>query len=520
MKKKILLLTAVSSLALGAVGVALAFGAHKQSSEIVGDEDNPTISFDGKDLLNGESQTEVTVVYKSQDVTLKTDQNKNDVKFHYDNCGCYEFGGTYYFQVHGTNGVLYNVDEIRSMQSLSVRLNGTFKLEWGFEKDGDDIVYEKSTNINGSNTTNTYYFEYSNPNYFRISIVGDTQRQLTEFVITMKKGCVHGTSPYASKDGLAFRKYASYAKCVGFAGDPFASVVIPDEIDGLPVTMIGENAFYGKTGITSLTLPSVLETVSSQAFDGCTGITSLIIPKSVTSIGFCSFRDLRSCTSLSFEAGGTERISFGQSCFESIGHEGVLTLPSRISDFAPGVFEVATKVTAFALNSDNHVNNKASVADGVLFSTQWAGKYLEAYPCADTRTEYTIPSDVTLVRDDAGMSYAKNLVTLNIAPGNDGIYFESFSASNLTSLEHLNFGGTGNITFYWYPLRGASALKDIYITSNVIVANCGFKQICSDSSDPLTVHIPDAEKPSSWHSNWDGGDVASGYIVADYGYVA
>ena len=519
MKKKIISLSIMSAVALGSVAAVFALGKTQPMKELFGD-DYLSISFDGKDLLKDEYQEQALLVYKSQDVILKTDQRENDVKFEYENCGCYEFNGTYYFQLRGSDGVFWNVSEIRSIQSLTAQVSGTFLVEWGFEKDGDTIVYERSAEISGGNSTQTFYFDYSSPNYFRISIVGATQRQITNFVIKMNANCVHKTSPYTTKDGLAFRKYDTYAKCIGFAGSPTATVVIPDEVNGLPVTQIGENAFYRQTGITSLTLPSSLERVMTSAFDGCSGITSLVIPKTVTSLEFVSFRGLTACSSLSFEAGGTEILNFGQSAFEQIGHEGVLTLPSRIGDFAPGTFSYATKVTEFALNSDNVSGNKASVADGVLFSDRWSGKYLEAYPCANSRTAYTIPSDVQYVRDDAGLTKATNIVTLNIAPGSGGIYFESFSACNMTSLTAINFGGTGTITFYWYPLRGASALKDIYVTSNVTVKNCGFKQICSDTGSPLTVHIPDAGKPSSWDSNWDGGDIASGYIVADYGYTA
>lgn len=520
MKKKIISLSIMSAVALCAVGAVFAFGKIEPIYELSGDDDYLSISFNGSDVLEGDVEDEVSVTYKSKDVILKTDQNKNDVKFHYDNCGCYEFGGNYYLEEKGETGSIYNVTEIRSITSLTARINGTFKIEWGFEKDGDDIVYEKSATFSGGSQTVSCYFDYSKPNYFKITNTEGTDRQLTNFVIKMDKDCVHGTSPYASKNGLAFRKYASYAKCIGFAGASTATVVIPDEVDGLPVTRIGENAFAEKTGITSLTLPSGLTNIEDGAFDGCSGITSLVIPNTVVSINFVAFRGLTSCANLTFEAGGTSTLSLGQACFKSLGHEGTLTLPSRISSLANSTFGNVTKVSAYALNSDNVSGNKVSVVDGVLFSTEWGDKYLEAYPCADARTSYTVPSDVTKVRYGAGLSYAKKLVTLNLSPGSSGIYFDGYSAENMTSLENLNFGGTGNITFYWYCLRSAPALKDIYVTSNVVVQSAGFGNICSDSSDPLTVHIPDATKPSSWDSNWDGGGVASGYIVADYGYTA
>ncbi len=78
----------------------------------------------------------------------------------------------------------------------------------------------------------------------------------------------------------------------------FGAVVIPEispagdrvvEIAG------GYGGFYGCHGITSLTIPSSVTTMSSQAFEYCTGLTSITVPSSVTSIGSGAFR---SCTSL------------------------------------------------------------------------------------------------------------------------------------------------------------------------------------------------------------------------------
>ena len=523
MKKKTLLsLATLMTASTFAAVTFLSTSGFKALKGTAGDGDT-TISFNGSDLMEGVVVGQTEYNYSSKDVTLKTDQLENDVVFHREDTRCYNFTGTYYFDFKGTTGSLYNVTEIRSMVSLQAQVAGTFLVEWGWEVDGSgNPIYKRNTTMYGSNYTTTCYFNYEYPNYFKLTIQGETHRQMTNFVITMDEGCHHTDDPFVSKDGLLFRRFGPGYECVGFEGASVANLVIPDQVNGLDVIRIGECAFYEDETITSLTLPNKLEVVDLQAFDGCIHIESLSIPKSVVNIYRSAFRDLHACTSLTFEAGGTSLLSLGQGCFEDIGHVGTLTLPSRISNFSNDTFESLYGVTEYALNSDNVTGNVASVVDGILFSNQYGDKYLEAYPCASTvRTSYTIPSDVTKVRYGAGLGDAESLVTLNVAPA-DGvtIYFDGYSAVSMDNLEHLNFGGDGTIILDWFCFRYAPKLRDIVIPENVIVYQAGLSQIADDSSNPLHVHLVASAIPSSWSTGWDYGEIDLGRIVVDYNYGA
>jgi BspA type Leucine rich repeat region (6 copies) len=70
---------------------------------------------------------------------------------------------------------------------------------------------------------------------------------------------------------------------------PDGEVVIPPTINGLPVTSIGYRAFYGRTDLTSVTIPNSVTDIGGHAFNGCTGLTSVAIPNSVIKIGFSAF---------------------------------------------------------------------------------------------------------------------------------------------------------------------------------------------------------------------------------------
>ena len=47
------------------------------------------------------------------------------------------------------------------------------------------------------------------------------------------------------------------------------NVVVPNEIDGKPVTSIGRSAFEGCSRLTSITLPEGLTNIRENAFEGC-----------------------------------------------------------------------------------------------------------------------------------------------------------------------------------------------------------------------------------------------------------
>ena len=66
-------------------------------------------------------------------------------------------------------------------------------------------------------------------------------------------------------------------------------VVIPDEIAGLPVISIGDDAFGGCYDLTSIIIPEGVTSIGGNAFGTCMSLTSIIIPGGVTSIGDGAF---------------------------------------------------------------------------------------------------------------------------------------------------------------------------------------------------------------------------------------
>ncbi|MCI7334741.1 MAG: leucine-rich repeat domain-containing protein, partial [Oscillospiraceae bacterium] len=113
-----------------------------------------------------------------------------------------------------------------------------------------------------------------------------------------------GSFTYTVADGKA--------TITGHNGEISGELVIPETLGGYPVTSIGEFAFYGCTGLTSITIPDSITSFGGSAFYGCTGLTSITIPDSVTSIGYYAFYSCTGLTSITIPDSVT---SIGYSAF-------------------------------------------------------------------------------------------------------------------------------------------------------------------------------------------------------------
>ena len=107
---------------------------------------------------------------------------------------------------------------------------------------------------------------------------------LKEFVV------LEQNQNYSSIDGVLFNK------------DKTTIITCPQGKSGVytipnSVTLIN-GAFFGCTGLTSITIPNSVTSIGNSAFSGCTGLTSITIPNSVAVIGGSAFSDCSGLTSI------------------------------------------------------------------------------------------------------------------------------------------------------------------------------------------------------------------------------
>jgi hypothetical protein len=137
----------------------------------------------------------------------------------------------------------------------------------------------------------------------------------------------------------------------GYTG-PGGNVTIPSTIDGLPVTSIGDKAFYFVTGLTGVTIPDSVTSIGDDAFAGATSLTGIVIPDSVTNLGAEAFVSCASLASLTIgkgittiQGGGGEG---GLGTFMNCLSLTRITIPDNVTRIEDGAATLGGDVGAFS----------------------------------------------------------------------------------------------------------------------------------------------------------------------------
>ncbi len=227
------------------------------------------------------------------------------------------------------------------------------------------------------------------------------------------------------------------------------SVVIPEVIDGLPVTKIGDYAFSGLTSITSLTIGNSVTGIGMFAISDCSGLTSVTIGNAVTSIGLFAF--------------------YGCSSLASV------FIPASVTDLGGAAFYGCSSLTAIEVDGANTVY---SSADGVLFNKT---RTLLIQCPARKSGDYTVPDGVELIAGDgfSGCKFLTSVTTGNsVTSIGDGAFSDCSGlgrvviGSGVASIGRAAFEGCLNLTAI-----DVDAANEAYASANGVLFNKAFTSL-------------------------------------------
>lgn len=120
-----------------------------------------------------------------------------------------------------------------------------------------------------------------------------------------------------------------------------AQVVIPEQVQGEPVTAIASGAFMNVRSIVSVHIPDSVTSIGAEAFSGCTGLESIQIPESVTEIRGNCFENCTGLKQVDFHDGITAIHGYA---FTGCSSLKTVTLPRGITEVRAYCFENCTSL--------------------------------------------------------------------------------------------------------------------------------------------------------------------------------
>ena len=306
--------------------------------------------------------------------------------------------------------------------------------------------------------------------------------------------------------------------------NPTGDLTIPQTIDGLKVTRIGDHAFANCGQVTGITLPEGIVDIGDHAFTLCVGLEKVSMPdtvlsigentfvgceslknvslsKNITSIEMWSFAGCRNLVSIIIPAGVE---SIGKYAFAECDNLAVINIPNRVSSIGFSAFLNCSKLSSLSIpNSVTNIGNFAfsgcenitSISlsqyvtnigqavfyrclklseiavdpanreyiskDGVLFNK--TKTRLIQYPAGSATSAYQIPSGVKEI-DDFAFYGCSGLISVSIPQGVTSIGSKMFAHCN--NLENIVIPdcitSIDNDAFYC-----CSSLKKILIPDSV-----------------------------------------------------
>ena len=278
-----------------------------------------------------------------------------------------------------------------------------------------------------------YYEQCSLWQWMNIVEMEDTNIEFADPAV--KAICVENWD--TNGDGELSYDEAAAVTELGFAFGDNKEITSFDELQYFTgLTSIGDDAFYGCSNLTSVTIPESVTSIGVEAFAHCYGLTSVTIPEGLTSVG-----------DYAFEYSGLTSI----------------TIPEGVTSIGDRAFALCSGLTGISVASGNTVYDSREECNAIIetsTNTLIVG-------CQNT----VIPNSVRIIGDEAFMG-CTGLKSVTIPEGVTSIGCEAFDGCSgltsitipegVTSIGDDAFSGCSGLTSVTIPLSVTSIGESVF----------------------------------------------------------
>ncbi|MBR7099295.1 MAG: leucine-rich repeat domain-containing protein [Clostridia bacterium] len=266
-------------------------------------------------------------------------------------------------------------------------------------------------------------------------------------------------------------------------------LIIPAEVNGIPVKVIGNHAFKNCRDIHTLTLPNSIVSIGDNAFSSC-AFETVEIPASVEKINQSAFYGCKKLVSVTF-AQGSSLSYIGPHAFSCSALES-LELPSSLKNIKEQAFESCSKLVEVVIPASvTTIGYGAFMSCHSLQSVQIAaGGTLNIGPSAfkgcSSLTDLELGGTALIAQNTFENCDALQSVTIPATLTTIGAY----AFTDCDVLENVTFvNGMKKLSIHEYAFSNCVSIKEIEfparlsITQNFILFGC-------DAIEKITIQNP------------------------------
>ena len=312
----------------------------------------------------------------------------------------------------------------RLVMAVAMMMLSLQAMAFSYTYQGKTLYYE-ITSDNTVKVTHCYYDVLAFNDYVNGDVVipnsveyNGVTYSVTSIGETAFYGC-SGLTSVSIPNSVTSIGWAAFWVCSGLSSINVASGNTHySSIDGVLYNYVQDTLIQCPGAKTSVTIPNGVTFIGWAAFYGCSGLTSVTIPNSVTFIGWAAFFGCSSLTSVTIPNSVT---SIREGAFEGCSGLTSVTIPNSVTSIGDTAFKNCSSLTSVTIpNSVTSIGNSAFFGCSSLTSVSIPSNITSIkngtfYGCSSL-TSVTIPNSVTSIGDTA-FKNCSGLVSVVIGDG-------------------------------------------------------------------------------------------------------